>query len=187
MDRVFAGKVWGAWHLSEAAADAELDFFLSTSSIASVWGGFGQSAYGAANAFLDGLASRLRERGIAGISVNFGPWSAGMADADSRARLDRRGIRTLSPADALAGLADVAAAMGLRTGLMTPQEAADAAIQNVRAFAGKAGLPTTLREVGVTFAELDQVARGALNDVYIMTNPRAVGEADARAICQAAW
>lgn len=84
-------------------------------------------------------------------------------------------------------LADVAAAMGLRTGLMTPQEAADAAIQNVRAFAGKAGLPTTLREVGVTFAELDQVARGALNDVYIMTNPRAVGEADARAICQAAW
>ena len=84
-------------------------------------------------------------------------------------------------------LADVAAAMGLRTGLMTPQEAADAAIQNVRAFAGKAGLPTTLREIGVTFAQLDQVARGALNDAYILTNPRTVGEADARAICQAAW
>ncbi|MGH3293286.1 MAG: iron-containing alcohol dehydrogenase, partial [Trebonia sp.] len=43
-------------------------------------------------------------------------------------------------------LADVAGAMGLRTGLMTPPEAADAAIQTVRAFAGKAGLPTTLRE-----------------------------------------
>lgn len=84
-------------------------------------------------------------------------------------------------------LADVAAAMGLHTGLMTPQEAADAAIQNVRAFAGKAGLPATLREIGVTFAQLDQVARGALDDAYILTNPRAVGEADARAICQAAW
>ena len=84
-------------------------------------------------------------------------------------------------------LADVAAAMGLRTGLMAPQEAADAAIQNVRAFAGKAGLPATLREIGVTFAQLDQVARGALNDAYILTNPRTVGEADARAICQAAW
>lgn len=84
-------------------------------------------------------------------------------------------------------LADVAAAMGLRTGLMTPQEAADAAIQNVRAFAGKAGLPATLREIGVTFAQLDQVACGALNDAYILTNPRTVGEADARAICQAAW
>ncbi|WP_105347906.1 type I polyketide synthase [Mycobacterium sp. ITM-2016-00318] len=109
VDRVFAGKVWGAWHLSEAAEDLELDFFINISSIASVWGGFGQTAYGAANAFLDGMASRLREKGIAGISVNFGPWSAGMADAESRARLDRRGVRTLSPADALAGLADVAA------------------------------------------------------------------------------
>ncbi|TDH56817.1 SDR family NAD(P)-dependent oxidoreductase [Mycobacterium eburneum] len=110
VDRVFAGKVWGAWHLSEAAAELQLDFFLSTSSIASVWGGFGQTAYGAANAFLDGLAWRLRERGVSGISVNFGPWSAGMADAEARARLDRRGIRTLSPADALAGMADLIAA-----------------------------------------------------------------------------
>src|SRR6201999_2871733 len=104
VDRVFAGKVWGAWHLSEAAADLALDSFVSTSSIASVWGGFGQTAYGAANAFLDGLASRLREQGIPGVSVNFGPWSAGMADAESRARLDKRGVRTLSPTDALAGL-----------------------------------------------------------------------------------
>jgi acyl transferase domain-containing protein/acyl carrier protein len=110
VDRVFAGKVWGAWHLSEAAVDLQLDFFISTSSIASVWGGFGQTAYGAANAFLDGLAWRLREQGIYGVSVNFGPWSAGMADAESRARLDQRGVRTLSPADALVGLADVVAA-----------------------------------------------------------------------------
>ncbi|MDT7758568.1 MAG: hypothetical protein QOH27_4466, partial [Mycobacterium sp.] len=110
VDRVFAGKVWGAWYLSEAVADLELDFFISTSSIASVWGGFGQTAYGAANAFLDGLAWRQREQGIAGISVNFVPCSVGMADAESRARMDQRGDRTLSPADALAGLADVVAA-----------------------------------------------------------------------------
>lgn len=110
VDRVFAGKVWGAWHLSEAVAADQLDFFISTSSIASVWGGFGQTAYGAANAFLDGLAWRLRTQGIAGTAVNFGPWSAGMADKQSRARLEQRGIKTLSPADALAGLADVVAA-----------------------------------------------------------------------------
>jgi acyl transferase domain-containing protein/acyl carrier protein len=121
VDRVFAGKVWGAWHLSDAAIDLKLDFFVSTSSIASVWGGFGQTAYGAANAFLDALAWRLRERGIPGISVNFGPWSAGMADAESRAQLERRGIRTLSPADALAGLSDVmtaAAAPGSAQGVV---------------------------------------------------------------------
>ena len=107
VDRVFAGKVWGAWYLSEAIADLSLDFFLSTSSISSVWGSFGQGAYSAANAFLDGLTWRLREQGVRAISVNFGPWSAGMADADARAQLERRGVRTLSPADALAGMADV--------------------------------------------------------------------------------
>lgn len=107
VDRVFAGKVWGAWHLSETATDLDLDFFVGTSSIASVWGGYGQTVYGAANAFLDGLAWSLRERGIAGVSVNFGPWAAGMADAESRARLEQRGVQTLSPTEALAGLADV--------------------------------------------------------------------------------
>ncbi|HEU0190714.1 MAG TPA: SDR family NAD(P)-dependent oxidoreductase, partial [Mycobacterium sp.] len=113
VDRVFAGKVWGAWHLSEAAAGLGLDFFVCTSSIASVWGGFGQTAYGAANAFLDGLCWRLREQGVPGVSVNFGPWSAGssgMADDDAREQLAKRGIRALTPAEALAGMADVIAA-----------------------------------------------------------------------------
>jgi len=114
IDRVFAGKVWGAWYVSAAAEGMHLDFFLSTSSISSVWGSFGQTAYSAANAFLDGLAWRLREQGVNGISVNFGPWSGGMADEDARARLDQRGVKTLSPADALAGMADVMAASSTR-------------------------------------------------------------------------
>jgi acyl transferase domain-containing protein/NADPH:quinone reductase-like Zn-dependent oxidoreductase/acyl carrier protein len=132
VDRVFAGKVWGAWHLSEAAADLRLDFFISTSSIASVWGGFGQTAYGAANAFLDALAWRLREQGIPGISVNFGPWSAGMADAESRARLDKRGVRTLSPTDALAGLADVVAASSAQGAAKGPAQGVVARIDWAR-------------------------------------------------------
>ena len=99
-----------AWNLSEATADLKLDFFLSTSSISSVWGSFGQTAYGAANAFLDGLAWRQREQGVPGISVNFGPWAAGMADEEARAHLDKRGVRTLSPADALAGMGELMAA-----------------------------------------------------------------------------
>jgi acyl transferase domain-containing protein/acyl carrier protein len=114
VERVFAGKVWGAWYLSELAAGMQLDFFLSTSSISSVWGSAGQSAYSAANAFLDGLAWRLREQGVRGLSVNFGPWSTGMADEQARAQLDRRGVRTLPPADALAGMADLMAAASSR-------------------------------------------------------------------------
>jgi alcohol dehydrogenase class IV len=96
-------------------------------------------------------------------------------------------VMEFNAAVAAGRLADVAGAMGLRTGLMTPPEAADAAVQTVRGFAGKAGLPSTLREIGVECSQLDRVARGALRDAYIVTNPRPVGEADARAICQAAW
>ena len=96
-------------------------------------------------------------------------------------------VMEFNAAVATSRLADVAGAMGLRTGLMTPPEAADAAVQTVRAFAGKAGLPATLREIGVECSQLDRVARGALHDAYIVTNPRPVGEADVRAICQAAW
>jgi alcohol dehydrogenase class IV len=96
-------------------------------------------------------------------------------------------VMEFNAAVAAGRLADVASAMGLRTGLMTPPEAADAAIQTVRGFAGKAGLPSTLREIGVECSQLDRVARGALRDAYIVTNPRPVGEADVRAICQAAW
>jgi alcohol dehydrogenase class IV len=82
---------------------------------------------------------------------------------------------------------DVAAAMGTGTGLMNPYAAADAAIATVRALCGKAGLPTSLREIGVQLRQIDDIARNALDDAYIVTNPRPVREEDARAICQAAW
>ena len=84
-------------------------------------------------------------------------------------------------------LADVAVAMGVDTGLMSPGEAADAATAMVRALVGKASLPGSLREIGVRMSQLDQIARNALDDAYIVTNPRPVVEDDARAICLAAW
>ncbi len=84
-------------------------------------------------------------------------------------------------------LGDVAAAMGVPTGLMSPGEAAGAAIQTVRALIGKAALPGTLREIGVQLPQIAAIARNALDDAYIVTNPRPVAEEDARAICLAAW
>ncbi len=159
VDRVFSGKVWGAWYLSEASADLKLDFFLSTSSISSVWGSYGQSAYSAANAFLDGLTWRLRERGVPGISVNFGPWSVGMADQDARAQLDRRGIKTLSPTDALAGMADVMAAAGSQG----PAEAVVARIDWARFLPIylQAGRRSLLAEVAREVPESVPAATGA--------------------------
>jgi alcohol dehydrogenase len=84
-------------------------------------------------------------------------------------------------------LADVAAALGVDTGLMSPGEAADAATAMVRALVGKAGLPSSLREVGVRITQIDDIAAHALDDAYIVTNPRPVLEEDARAICLTAW
>ena len=107
VDRVFAGKAWGAWHLTEAVAGPELDFILFTSSISALWGSFGQTAYSAANAYLDGLTWRLRERGVRAVSVNLGPVSGGMADGHARAQLELRGVHTLSPAEALPAIADL--------------------------------------------------------------------------------
>ncbi|MDT5019150.1 MAG: hypothetical protein QOD39_5310, partial [Mycobacterium sp.] len=109
VDRVFAGKVWGAWHLSQAALDLQLDFFVNTSSIASVWGSRGQAVYAAANAFLDGLGWWQRQNGIPGTTVAFGLWPTGMGDEWSREQLDVLGIRMLSPSEALAGMAELIA------------------------------------------------------------------------------
>ncbi|MEV6134454.1 SDR family NAD(P)-dependent oxidoreductase, partial [Streptomyces violaceusniger] len=51
-------KVMGAIHLDELTRHMSLDAFVLFSSVAGVWGSGRQSAYAAANAFLDGLAWR---------------------------------------------------------------------------------------------------------------------------------
>jgi alcohol dehydrogenase class IV len=84
-------------------------------------------------------------------------------------------------------LAAVAEALGTSTACLGPYEAACAAIETVRALSVKAGLPSSLSQLGVSKSQIDVFARNALNDAYIVTNPRKVREEDARAICRAAW
>jgi alcohol dehydrogenase class IV len=84
-------------------------------------------------------------------------------------------------------LQDVAEALGVHTPHMSASAATCAAIETVRTFCGKAGLPAALREIGVQRQQLAQVAKNALDDAYIVTNPRPVREEDAHAICLAAW
>ncbi|GGL14959.1 hypothetical protein GCM10012284_57070 [Mangrovihabitans endophyticus] len=101
-----AAKMTGAAHLDRLLGDAELDFFVLVSSVAGVWGSAGQSAYAAANAYLDALAQHRRARGLAATSVAWGPWAeAGMATHEAMSdNLTRRGLGFLPPDTAIAEL-----------------------------------------------------------------------------------
>ncbi|KYF98301.1 hypothetical protein BE20_35575 [Sorangium cellulosum] len=105
--RVLAPKARGAWNLHALTASLPLDFFVLFSSVASLFGSAGQGSYAAANAFLDALARARQAAGLPGLSVAFGPFSeVGLAAADERrgARLGRRGVGSLSPAEGLSAL-----------------------------------------------------------------------------------
>ncbi|WP_329812378.1 type I polyketide synthase [Streptomyces sp. GSL17-113] len=103
---VMAAKVLGAAHLDELLGDRPLDAFVLFSSGAAVWGSGMQSAYAAANAYLEALAQLRRSRGRVATSVAWGAWGGtGMAsDAGMARQLGAQGIRPMPPALALTAL-----------------------------------------------------------------------------------
>ncbi len=137
---VLAPKAGGAWHLHELTEGMDLRAFILFSSLAGTLGNAGQAAYAAGNAFLDGLASHRRAKGLAGSSLAWGPWAdAGMAHelgAGERAQMERSGVKPFSSEQGLAVfdaareldrplLASVALDLGLlrgfaREGLLPP-------------------------------------------------------------------
>ncbi|MFF7904107.1 SDR family NAD(P)-dependent oxidoreductase, partial [Streptomyces sp. NPDC088817] len=97
--RIVAGKVVGARNLDEVLGDFPLDAFVLISSNAGVWGGGGQGAYAAANAYLDALAVRRRGSGRTATSIAWGSWAgAGLGAVDGAAeRLSRLGVTAMDP------------------------------------------------------------------------------------------
>jgi len=95
---VLAPKVQGAWYLHQQSCDRALDFFVCFSSVASLLGSPGQGNYAAGNAFMDALVHYRRGLGLAGQSINWGPWAeAGMAANDlTLGRLANLGMGALS-------------------------------------------------------------------------------------------
>ncbi len=105
LESVLCPKVVGTWILHQLTQKMELDFFVSFSSIASVWGSKGQAHYAAANHFLDALAHYRQGQGLQALSVNWGPWAGGgMASNELQTWLSQTGIKTLQPEKAIAAL-----------------------------------------------------------------------------------
>ena len=78
--RVLAPKVAGTSALVEATRADPLDFLVLFSSVSAIAGLPGQSDYAAANAFLDGSAAALRQRGIPAVAIAWTAWrEVGMA------------------------------------------------------------------------------------------------------------
>ncbi len=73
--RVVEPKVLGAINLYESVKHLDLEFFISFSSVASLIGNRGQTAYIAANAFLETFANHLALEKKHAQSVNLGPLS----------------------------------------------------------------------------------------------------------------
>ena len=104
-------KAFGACHLDRLTRGDELDFFLVSSSVSSLFGSPGQANYATANAMLDGLVALRRSQGLPATGVNFGPWAqGGMASSDAAsANISAQGLLPLEPSAALGALAEVVA------------------------------------------------------------------------------
>ncbi|MFF3699099.1 SDR family NAD(P)-dependent oxidoreductase [Streptomyces sp. NPDC002221] len=100
LNRVWRPKVEGAWHLHHATLDTDLDWWVGFSSVASLLGSPGQSAYTAANAWLDEFITWRRAQGLPATGINWGPW----ARYGRGIGMEERGHTMIEPEDGIAAL-----------------------------------------------------------------------------------
>jgi polyketide synthase 5 len=75
IDRNWAPKVHGAWHLHRATIDQPLAWFCVFSSAAALLGSPGQGAYAAANSWLDAFTQWRRAQGLPATAIAWGAWA----------------------------------------------------------------------------------------------------------------
>ncbi len=96
VERDWAPKVYGAWHLNEAVASQPLDWFCNFSSAAVLLGSPGQGAYAAANSWLDGFTAWQRGQGVPATAIAWGAW----ADIGAGTGVAQRGdVAMIKPED----------------------------------------------------------------------------------------
>ncbi|MEO6089060.1 MAG: SDR family NAD(P)-dependent oxidoreductase [Umezawaea sp.] len=166
---VMRAKVIGARNLDELFG--ELDAFVLFSSVAGVWGGGNQSAYAAANAYLDALATRRRQRGLVATSIAWGLWAGGgMGDGADQQQLLRRGLRPMAPDLAMSALRD---ALACDETAVVVGDIEWARFAPSFMAARPSPLLSELPEVRALHAEEQPVAQGSavLRDQFLATSP----------------
>ena len=93
IDKDWAPKVYGAWHLHHAAASQPLDWFCVFSSAAALLGSPGQGAYAAANSWLDVFTEWRRAQGLPATAIAWGAW----AQIGRGAALEEGGTKMIGP------------------------------------------------------------------------------------------
>ncbi|KAF7771534.1 rhizoxin biosynthesis, polyketide synthase / nonribosomal peptide synthetase RhiB [Pseudoalteromonas citrea] len=105
LKHVFAPKIAGLVALDEASKALDLDFFVSFSSIASVFGNLGQADYATANAFIDQYMAERHAQVCQGtrhglsLCINWPLWDQGggmQVDAATKTILQRQGMSLMS-------------------------------------------------------------------------------------------
>lgn len=130
-DRVVSSKVAGCWNLHSALSGAEIDFFITLSSVAGIIGNRGQAAYAAANTFLDSLTQHRRKLGLPATTLDLAAVSDTGYLAENAERqkqvLDQIGGENISEKEILAliaasitGKADKSCGSQIVTGLKLP-------------------------------------------------------------------
>ncbi len=102
-ERVFRAKALGAWHLHQATRGLPIAHFILCSSVTALLGNALQTAYAAANAYLDGLAVLRRSQGLAARSVGWGALlDVGILAREEASALDveASGLRRMRARDA---------------------------------------------------------------------------------------
>ena len=113
LEAVMKPKIQGVDLLDKATRGLGLDHFIVYSSVTTLFGNPGQSAYVAANAYLESLMADRRAAGEPGLAVGWGPLAdVGVLARDEKTRdmlAKRMGGTMLTSADALRGLGSILA------------------------------------------------------------------------------
>jgi NAD(P)-dependent dehydrogenase (short-subunit alcohol dehydrogenase family) len=96
-ESVFSPKVDGLENLLHVAPATQLDFLVLFSSVVGVYGNIGQADYAIANEVLNKTALLLQRHNpnCRVISINWGPWEAGMVTPELKKAFEERGIEVI--------------------------------------------------------------------------------------------